>query len=161
MVIEAPFIVGDGMSNALLSAAAAARKYRTKHPDRVKETCRRYRAKNSEKRRSIELSWCVRNPEHYLWTNARKRAAKHGIPFSISPADIVIPKVCPWLGVTLDPPRSGRRSNSPSIDRIDNSKGYEPGNVEVISSRANCLKSDCSLQELIKLGEVAKQRLGE
>ena len=38
--------------------------------------------------------------------------------------------------------------NSPSLDRIDNSKGYVPGNIAVISMRANMIKNNASLVEL-------------
>jgi hypothetical protein len=43
--------------------------------------------------------------------------------------------------------------NSPSLDRIDNSKGYIEGNVIVVSWRANNLKRDASIQELQKIVE--------
>ncbi len=48
------------------------------------------------------------------------------------------------------------KANSPTIDRVDNTKGYIPGNVAVISYRANCLKRDSSLDELIKLVDYVK-----
>jgi len=38
--------------------------------------------------------------------------------------------------------------HSPSLDRIDNSKGYTKDNVMVISFRANNIKKDANLQEL-------------
>lgn len=47
--------------------------------------------------------------------------------------------------------RGGGQSDSASLDRIDNTKGYVPGNIAVISWRANGLKSDASLEELEKL----------
>jgi hypothetical protein len=44
--------------------------------------------------------------------------------------------------------RGSRRDNWPSFDRWDNAKGYVPGNVFVISWRANRIKWDCSVAEL-------------
>ena len=37
----------------------------------------------------------------------------------------------------------------PSIDRIDNTKGYVPGNVIVMSHRANKLKGDATKEETL------------
>ena len=48
----------------------------------------------------------------------------------------------PWLEAL------GERSNSPSLDRIDNSKSYVKGNVKVISYKANILKGNGSIEEL-------------
>lgn len=88
--------------------------------------------------------------KHKMWHAAQSRAKKKGIPFTITVDDIVVPTVCPVLGVPLvrgtgKPPPS---PNAPSLDRIVASKGYVPGNVIVISFRANRIKTDASLDEL-------------
>ena len=58
-------------------------------------------------------------------------------------------KKCPVLGIDIVwENRTKRIEASPSIERIDSSKGYEPGNVALISWRANRIKKDASLQEL-------------
>ena len=44
--------------------------------------------------------------------------------------------------------RGGYRENSPSIDRIDSNKGYTLDNVQIISTKANILKSNASLQDI-------------
>ena len=43
------------------------------------------------------------------------------------------------------------RNNAISIDRIDASKGYVVGNVQIISHQANRKKSDASLSDILKL----------
>ena len=72
-----------------------------------------------------------------LWRAARDRANKRGIEFSITIKDINIPKVCPILGSELvhNPKANGTkggRENSPSLDRIDNTKGYHKDNILII-----------------------------
>ena len=58
-------------------------------------------------------------------------------------------------GATPTKPGSPRtaRWNSPSIDRIDPEGGYVPGNVVVISWRANQLKLDGNAHELRLIAE--------
>lgn len=86
--------------------------------------------------------------------NVRHRAKKSGIECSITYKDLYMPDVCPVLGIPIEI-KFGERAlynpNSPSIDRTDNSKGYIPGNVRVISLRANLLKKDATLDEIRKL----------
>ena len=60
---------------------------------------------------------------------------------------------CPIFGTPLD--WSRHRGNgtvttdgSPSLDRIDPSKGYIKGNVWIISYRANRIKNDATHEEL-------------
>lgn len=84
----------------------------------------------------------TRHPERILLAGARKRAQKLGIPCTITEADIHIPEVCPILGVRLE--SRGPRSNAPSLDRIIPHLGYVPGNVAVLSLRANSIKNDAS-----------------
>jgi hypothetical protein len=72
--------------------------------------------------------------------------------FSISLDDILLPDYCPVLGIQLDYgwPITNLAA-VPSIDRIDNAKGYIPGNVLVISNRANKLKNDATRAELLAM----------
>jgi hypothetical protein len=55
-------------------------------------------------------------------------------------------KVCPVLNIPLIQARLV--DNGISIDRIDNSRGYEIDNVAIISRRANSLKNDATTQEI-------------
>lgn len=65
---------------------------------------------------------------------------------TISVDDIKVPDVCP---VFNEPLKFGTKY-VPSIDRIDNTKGYVPDNIQVISRRANIMKHDASQDELVK-----------
>lgn len=81
-----------------------------------------------------------------MFYDARKRAAKLELPFNIEPEDIVIPDICPVLGIVLS--SSGARDARPSLDRIVPALGYVKNNICVISFRANRIKSDASADEL-------------
>lgn len=89
----------------------------------------------------------LETPGKTLWERARRRAQQSGVRFTITPRDIAVPSVCPALGIPI---RIGkqRSSSSPSLDRVIPKRGYVPGNVRVISDRANRLKSDLSPKEL-------------
>jgi hypothetical protein len=64
----------------------------------------------------------------------------------------IAPTHCPILGIELTRGDQTLTSNF-SIDRIDNSLGYIKGNIQIISNRANRLKSDASKEELYKLAK--------
>lgn len=99
------------------------------------------------------------NYAFYIWKNAKYRASKKGLEFTITQADIHIPDTCPVLGIPLSTSTSGRQPNSPSLDRIDNSKGYTPSNIQVISWRANRIKADASADELRRVLAYMEGRL--
>jgi hypothetical protein len=88
--------------------------------------------------------------ERMLWKGAKKRAKNKHIDFTLRVCDIIIPKICPVLGIPIfiGDNISGK-NNSPSLDRIDNTKGYVKENVQVISWRANRIKGDASLTDLL------------
>ena len=92
-----------------------------------------------------------------FWT-AKSRAKRKGIEFSIKAGDIVVPSVCPVLGIPLYVNKGKAGPNSPSLDRIDNRKGYMPGNVCVISYRANILKGDATVDEVERILKYMKER---
>jgi hypothetical protein len=112
-----------------------------------------YRDKNREMLRNKRKLFTSNNKELILLWLSRGRAKKKGIQFDIDVSDIVIPNICPVLGIPIYKDISSNRGmdNSPSLDRIDNSKGYVKGNVMVISFRANKLKGDASIDELKKI----------
>jgi hypothetical protein len=86
---------------------------------------------------------------------ARARARRGGYPCTITVHDIVIPEFCPLLGIKLERGAGvgNKGAGSPSLDKIIPTLGYVPGNVWVISHRANALKGNATLQELQTLVE--------
>ena len=110
-----------------------------------------YYSENKEKAKACTQKWQAKNPTRVMWNAAKARAKRKGIPFDISWEEIVIPDVCPVLGIPLSQGSHTHRNFSPSLDRIDLSRGYVTGNIAVISSRANRIKSDATLEELQKI----------
>lgn len=97
--------------------------------------------------------------EYRLWNAARKRARKKNLEFNLKFSEVDIPDRCPILGIELHKTVKARKKsqtaedNSPSIDRIDSSKGYVAGNIEIISWRANNLKNDGTADEHEKIAD--------
>lgn len=85
---------------------------------------------------------------HYMWLRAKQRAEKYGYEFNIEESDIVIPQICPILEVPIILGDKGNYEYTPSLDRIDNSKGYIKGNIQVISKKANSMKNSATMDEL-------------
>jgi UDP-N-acetylenolpyruvoylglucosamine reductase len=87
--------------------------------------------------------------------SARKRGGKYGAhEFTITEDDLDWPTHCPALGIELHYP--GRYHHDPagaSLERINVTKGYVPGNVRVISLRANLLRKDATAAELVALAD--------
>ena len=90
----------------------------------------------------------VAHKESQMLADASKRARGKGIPFDITVEDIFIPEFCPVLGIPIIKNNNKTSPNSPSLDRIDNTKGYVKGNVCVISWRANKLKGESTIDEM-------------
>lgn len=102
----------------------------------------------------------LRDPIGHLLAQTRDRAKQHDIPFDLTVEDIVIPEVCPMLGIPLFFIESGtiegKNPNSPSVDRIIPVLGYVKGNILICSWRANQIKSDATSEELMKIATFLK-----
>ena len=141
---------------------------------------------NSSDRYAARQAWLARNPGYQkkwkaanpgyrkanppdyrseLCARARSRGRKRGLEATIKASDLHWPTHCPVLGIELDyPERSGERGsmiaqpNWPSLDRWDSTKGYVPGNVFVISYRANTLKNNATYEEIVKVAQYLRKR---
>jgi len=96
-----------------------------------------------------------------MLSRASRRAAKTGLPCSITLDDIVIPEVCPVLGIPLVYGTRHVGPDSATLDKIYPALGYVPGNVQVLSQRANQMKSDASPAELLRFAAWVNQQFGE
>ena len=137
--------------------AAYQTEWRLKNKDRSNAATYRWREKNKEKfnqltreNAKVRLS---KDPRQQMLANSRIRAKKRGEPHTITKEDIVVPEFCPVLGLRLQVGQGVLSPESPSLDRRDPKLGYVPGNVWVISHRANSMKNDASPAELVRFAK--------
>ena len=92
----------------------------------------------------------IKSPEYIIWYRAKQNSKDRGLEFNISVEDIIIPSHCPYLNIPLLTEQSSHHSKSYySIDRIDSSKGYIKGNIQIISLLANTMKNDATTEQLV------------
>ena len=116
------------------------------------------------KERSIEFNKSRFDPNaisksvaYKMLARAKSRAKKSNLAFNLELDDIAIPDTCPLLGIKIESNNFRNSPNNPSLDKIIPEKGYTPDNIWVVSSRANTLKNDASIQELELLVENLKK----
>jgi hypothetical protein len=102
------------------------------------------------KRRGIEWSVSI----DYLWSLAVRQEMK----CALTGLEIVFPTISsPYGGSTFDPNTQARLRNGSgqvavaSLDRLDSSIGYAPGNVQWLTKWANIMKNGLSQEEFIHL----------
>jgi hypothetical protein len=86
-----------------------------------------------------------------IFYSARKRKITLGFNSAMELATYVqsiAPTQCPVFNKKFSDLGSGFSPWSPSIDKIDPKKGYVPGNIQVISLMANCMKRDATPTQL-------------
>jgi hypothetical protein len=104
----------------------------------VCKTCRKpLSAKNYE----------THSTAYKLWYRAKRRAKERGQVFDLQIEDIVVPALCP----VFNKPFEENTIYAASLDRVDSTLGYTKANVQVISTRANMLKNDATVEELEQL----------
>lgn len=127
------------------------KKYRTQHKTQIQEKLQLNRTQRLKRRRELKRKQLVNHPEIRMLESTKERAKKKGLVNTLSRSDIKIPPFCPVLGIPLRVASGHPNSNSPSIDRIDNSKGYTPDNIIVVSYKANTIKNSATVEELEKI----------
>ena len=88
--------------------------------------------------------------------DAKERAKKKNMDFNLVKKDIHFPEVCPVFNIKLEHGRKNWKS-SPTIDRIDNNKGYVLDNCIVVSCIANTIKNSATPKQILKVGNFYKK----
>jgi hypothetical protein len=112
------------------------------------QSCGCLRKEAFKDRARTHINKRVDSKEYKMYSMAKYRAKKSGIPFTITINDIVIPEYCPVLNIPIFTIAGEHCSNSPSLDRFIPKLGYIPGNISVISYKANTIKSNATLEEI-------------
>jgi hypothetical protein len=140
---------------------ANAKKWYEAHPDRVLAANRENYARNRNRkefkehqRRYKAEHWAIPGERLILLlSSARHRAKARGFGFEESLCAILKaapPTECACCHATLDySTGKGRGQRSPSLDRVDNAKGYTVGNVAVICDRCNNIKGTATVERLL------------
>ena len=129
---------------------ARIREWQINNPDKRRATKKKWYSNNRSQALLAQDKYRKENARKYLFSRARLRAKKLGREFNITIDDVVIPEECPLLNVAISS-YSEHQDFRPSLDRIDSSKGYVKGNVQVISAKANRLKNNASSEELMNI----------
>jgi hypothetical protein len=109
----------------------------------------------------------ISNNDFTYWDSIKSRTTKSGekdksnenlkkksSEFNLKKSDIITPTHCPYLGIKLSYDKKDEKlDNYRSIDRIDSSKGYVKGNLQVISHLANTIKKSVTIEQLIFLSK--------
>lgn len=113
--------------------------------------------RNREHHNRKMRTWWKKNkaahPARHLWVLAKRREAANGRAFDITPGDIHIPEYCPVFGSKLEFGNKTYSPNAASLDAIIPELGHVRGNIAVISHRANTIKNDASVEELLKVAK--------
>ena len=127
-------------------------------PDKRRQTLKVWNS--GEKARAAKQRWKERDPKRawavYAVGGAKERAARAKVPFDLDKdyVSAIIPAACPVFGTPFLFIGGKRiRPDSPTIDRLEPTKGYVRGNVAIISAKANAIKSNATADEIQRVAE--------
>jgi hypothetical protein len=145
---------------AILAQRAA---WRAAHPEKIAARDAAYREAHPEKiaayraaRRATAEGWATN-----ALSGAKKRAKKRGVPCTITIELLLLLRAraiyCPALKRELKYGGGPLAPNSATLDCIDPALGYIPGNVVIMSFRANTIKQDATAEELRQVADFVKE----
>jgi hypothetical protein len=132
---------------------ARQRAYNKKHRLKIRLAAReRCKARTPEQKAADKVASRERYLRFYkkrMVSSAKLRSKQRGWPApTITPDDIQIPEFCPVLGLKLEVGVKTIKDNSPSLDVFNRSRFYVPGNVRVISQKANTIKNNATVEDV-------------
>jgi len=148
----------------------SALKYYRSHKEQYAKNQREYFLNNKDKYRKYRREWNYTSPAGIYsiiksGLNSKKNPRKYLV--KISKEDFVIwynsqEKICLYCERTHDQSltdRLNQKTRRLTIDRIDNSRGYEKGNLALACLRCNAIKNNYfTKDEMIKIGEIIRAK---
>ena len=135
---------------------AYKRQYYQEHKADIAARNKAYYEAHKEERSVSNRRYREANVGRIMLIAAKERTRKQGLPecdLTVGYIESIIPECCPILGIKLEIGKGTAQPYSPSLDRIEPYLGYVQGNVQVISNRANMMKTDASWDELRAFAE--------
>jgi hypothetical protein len=132
------------------------------HREYNREYMREWHRNNPEASKARDIKWRTNNPQKRLIFSTRQSAKLKGLEHNIEAADLNLPDYCPLIGIKIDySAGTGKTMEKPSVDRIDPNQGYIKGNIEVMSSLANTMKSKATPEQLLLFAKEIIKRYGQ
>lgn len=109
------------------------------------------------KKCSVETAIERRNKywQNTLWHESKRGAVGRNLPFEITQKDIEDIFIeqsgkCYWTGITLIPSQISKYPMKPSVDRLDNSRGYYRDNIVLCCLAANMGRNSATKEDFEK-----------
>ncbi len=102
-----------------------------------------------------KLEWAKR-----AFSTAKRRAKAKNREFLLqSYEDLIakLPEKCPVFGIDFNFLGTYGDDTVPAVDRIDSSKGYTIDNIQIISMKANSIKSRYQYEDIQKVADWLRQ----
>lgn len=135
-----------GKASSCISCAKNTQKILRK---KSKDLRKQIESKNLDVNEYLDFIDTSVNPLKRTISQIRKKCIIKNLDFDLTYNDLYpLPLLCPLLNIPLFYTSDTVTDNTPSIDRKNPEKGYTKDNVWVISSKANRMKSNATVEEV-------------